>query len=1280
LNKLNVGTRLMLLVGMLSLISALIGAIGLRGMANTKERLRSVYEDRTVALAQLAGVLYDTLSIRRQLDLAEAGKGPDSAAKALAAVRRLDVNRDQLWTRYRNRPMLAEEAALVEQTERDKGALAAARNLVISAYAGTDRAEADRLAARTGVDELFNAFHADMVRLIDFQSRIARREYEAAQEEYRQFRNFSVLSLSAGLLFGLGAAFLLIRSVARPLTAAIRAADAVAARDLFVKLPPAGNDQFGQLLRSLAGMQLSLRAMANEISARVVQLEEMSNALPLGVFQAHVSTDGGFAYNFVARRISTILGVDTDEMMRDPACRWRNVHADDLAQAQASAAALYRRALAGEVGASVELITRVVIDGETRLVLSTACASAVLADGSVHLSGYYQDVTAQRRAQQLLQGVLDECPSVVFIKDLEGRYLLTNRAFDRLLGQVRNGALGKTDFQLFPEPVAQQVRTVDAEVIATGAVREFEEQIPSHGETRAFQTIKFPLLNEDGKPYALCGITNDVTERRATEEALRDRKAYTKVLFEQSHVPIVVMEPETRRFVDCNRAAVVICGYESKDDVIGKTAVDVSAPLQADGSDSRLALEWRKGTTLRDSATEFEWRLRRPNGEIWDAMVHQTTFMHGNQLLVMTTLDDITLRKRAEQAIRSAKDAAEEAARVKSDFLAIMSHEIRTPLNAMIGNLELLEHALSSEAERDRLRTINTASHSLLEIINDILDFSKVEAGQLHIEQLPFELVETVEEVLTLHAPVARAKGIELTYSVAPVLPRRYIGDAGRIRQLLANLVSNAIKFTPAGNVSIEVLGARQGAAGIVLNVIDSGIGIEASILPNLFQPFTQADSSIVRRFGGTGLGLALCKRLVDTMGGEITVDSVPGLGSRFAVRLPLHADSDSATPARAAPRGTQILLAAASQRWHAAIEPQLRHAGFELAANGESGAAPGMASEPSLCLLLLGEPGRWSERAEAATTGLAQWTIMATPDGPRTPAIDGRRIKVSCYSLAAIGKALDRVDAGADSEQVVAAQAAAAIAPAPARLGPIRLLVAEDHPVNRRLMKDQLDQLGYAADFTENGRQALHQFARRQYDAVLTDLSMPDIDGYALARRLRAMGTEVPIIALTAHTTEEAHRLCAEAGIDGVLTKPFSLAQLDAAILAQVRGRRADVDEGEERHAQQHDHEQEQEPPEQKRKPRPLPASFYASMQKACDESLSRLSVALDGGERAKAMAELHSMKGAFLVAQMPAAAAACAELEVLVGAGEQDAVSAAFAELRRITATALEPGSQAV
>jgi PAS domain S-box-containing protein len=1229
-NKLNVGTRLMILVGLLSLVTALVGSIGLRGMASAKERLRSVYEDRTVALADLAGVLYDTLSIRRQLDLLTAASSPEAAPAALARMARLDAQRAKAWARYRNRAMSAEEAALAEQVVGDSRELAAERERIVAAYDAPGGPAAGRAAAPRRLDELFGAFHADMVSLIELQSRLARREYELAQQEFLYFRNLGLASLVAGLAFGIGAAFLLVRSVARPLTAAIRAADAIAARDLSVRLPPAGRDQFGQLLRSLGRMQASLRTMSDEVKARVVQLEEMSNALPLGVFQARVSPDGTFAYNFVARRVAAILGVGADAMMRDPASRWRHVHPDDLAQAQASVAALVKRALAGEAGASDEIVTRVVTDGDTRLVLSTAYASAVFADGSVHLSGYYQDVTAQRRAQQLLQGVLDECPSVVFIKDLDGRYLLTNRAFDRLFGLERNGALGKTDFSLFPSDVVRSLRVIDLEVVDSGVVREFEEEIPVQGEARVFRTIKFSLMNEGGKPYALCGITNDVTARRATEHALRDSEAYNKVLFEQSHVPILVMDPETGRFVDANRAAAVILGYASKGDVIGKTTPDLSAPVQEGG-----------GGTPSASATGFEWRYRRPGAETWDALVHQTAFTHRQKMLVMVTLDDITLRKRAEQAIRAGKEAAEEAARVKSDFLAVMSHEIRTPLNVILGNLELLAQSWPAEPQRERLGTIAASSRSLLAIINDILDFSKAEAGQLHLEQAPFDVVETVEEVLAMFEASARARDIELSYRVAPALPWRYLGDAGRIRQVVANLVGNAVKFTEAGSVSVELRARDQGAAaGFVICVIDTGIGIDASVLPTLFRPFTQADSSITRRFGGTGLGLALCQRLVEQMGGSIGVDSVPGLGTRFAASLPLQMAGGEATAPRAA--HTPVVLATASRRWRGAIEPQLRHWGFEPVTQPEPGAAPHV-------LLVLGE-------TVAPDTAGDGWVIRATPDGPRAPVVDGRRIAVSCYSLAGLRRALQLADPSAPPAPSPAAGAAPPIGQ---RAGAIRVLVAEDHPVNRQLVQEQLDRLGYAADFAANGNEALLQFARHTYDAVLTDLSMPGLDGYGLASRLRAQGATVPIIALTAHATLEAHQRCADAGIDHVLNKPFSLAELDAAILAAVRGKPAAAGDAVAQAARE-----------------PLPASFHAAMNQACGDSLSRIGAALEAGEWSLVLAELHSMKGAFLVAGMADAARACASLEAMVRAGEHAALPAAFGELRRITALALGQG----
>jgi PAS domain S-box-containing protein len=1251
---LKVGSRLIILVALLSLFTALVGGVGLRGMASDQERLRIVYEDRTVALGDLASVLYDTLSIRRQLDIVQGGSSADARARALASVPHLDAARDRAWARYRNRPMAPDEAALATQAGRDKDALTTLRNQLLAA---SGPGQAARLADQARLDELFRAFHADMVRLIDYQNRAARGEYEAAQRAYLQFRNLVLVALLSGLLFGACAAFLLIRSVARPLAAAIRAADAVAARDLSVQLPPAGQDQFGQLLRSLGRMQVSLRAMGDEVEARVRQLEEMSNALPLAVFQLRVGPDGRMAYHFVARRIGAILGVDAGDMLRDPACRWRHVHPDDLGEAQASVAALVKRALAGEAGASSELVTRVLAGGDTRLVLSTAYASAVLPDGSVHLAGYYQDVTAQRRAQQLLQGVLDECPSVVFIKDLEGRYLLTNRAFDRLLGQARNGALGKTDAGLFPPVVVEQVRAVDGEVVATGQVREFEEEIPAHGQARVFRTIKFPLLDEGGQPYALCGISNDVTERRATELALQDSEAYNKVLFEESHVPIVVVDPRTRRCVDCNAAAAAIYGYASKDDLIGKEPLDVSAPVQADGADSRTALELRASLPLQQSATLFEWRHRRPSGEVWDALVHQTVFTHRQQVLVLMTLDDITLRKRAEQAIRTAKEAAEDAARVKSDFLAIMSHEIRTPLNAILGNLELLEGAWTGDVERERLRTVSASSRSLLAIINDILDFSKIDAGQLHLELLPFDLVDTVETVLAMFAPGAGARGLELGYRVPPKLPWHYVGDAGRIRQVVSNLVSNAIKFTEAGSVGVELQAGEGGCAspGVVITVADTGIGIDADALPRLFEPFSQADSSITRRFGGTGLGLALCRRLVEQMGGSIAVDSVPGIGTRFTVALPLP---EAAAPpdTRAATRGgerpaarTTVALAGASRRWRAAIEPQLRHWGFEpfaARADGPTAGAP-------IVLLLPDEAAGATHGPPGAAPPVAgQWEICASGDGPRTPVTDGRRIAVSCYSLAGLRQALGRAASGTPPARQAAQVAPAAAQPA----GRLRVLVAEDHPVNRQLIEDQLDKLGYVAGLAEGGQQALEEFARRPYDVVLADLSMPGLDGYGLAARLRAQGSAVPIIAITAHTTEEAHRRCRLAGIDEVLTKPFSLAGLDAAIRRLARGKHVTTS------------------PSAPAPARPLPPAFHDAMREACAGSLSRIEAALGSARWDAALEELHSMKGAFLVGRMAAAAGACAQLETLVRGGERERLASALAQLERIAAQALD------
>ncbi|WP_321859809.1 hybrid sensor histidine kinase/response regulator [Burkholderia cenocepacia] len=502
--------------------------------------------------------------------------------------------------------------------------------------------------------------------------------------------------------------------------------------------------------------------------------------------------------------------------------------------------------------------------------------------------------------------------------------------------------------------------------------------------------------------------------------------------------------------------------------------------------------------------------------------------------VLLCTLTDITARKQVEHKLREAREAADDANRAKSTFLATMSHEIRTPLNAIVGNLELMVRAPLPSDEQRRLQTVMSSSDALLRVINDVLDLSKVESNQMVLEAVPFDLGAMVRDVAAIFRPLADAKALALDCRIASELADGYVGDPTRLRQIVSNLVSNAIKFTERGSVTIDVrpAAASGGAQGVDISVRDTGIGIPPEALPTLFDVYAQTDPSIYRRFGGTGLGLPLCGRLVRLMGGALTVDSRPGAGTTLVASLP---------------------LAKAPSGWRAAF-----------------GDAPAAA-------------------------------------------------------LALPAQAAD--DA------------------------PLRVLVAEDHPASRALLRDQLDALHYDATIVTNGIEAMRAYFAHPFDVVLTDLGMPELDGFALANFLREQGAAVPVIAMTAHATDEDRRRCAEVGAVEVVLKPLSIAALDAVLRRHgVRGAAACA-------------------PRDEADGQPLPTMTDEMREKLRGATLHSLAVieeALSNGDVEPIRIELHSMRGGFALAGDVAASDACAEMERIAYDGDRDALNAGWPGFR--------------
>ncbi len=565
----------------------------------------------------------------------------------------------------------------------------------------------------------------------------------------------------------------------------------------------------------------------------------------------------------------------------------------------------------------------------------------------------------------------------------------------------------------------------------------------------------------------------------------------------------------------------------------GEAAAGAVAPLYA-----RLA-ELGRGVQ-GDESLELQWSAEE--GDATQLQISMATARYHDQAVWVCALRDVTAQLELEENLRRAREdseaarqSAEAATRAKSAFVATMSHEIRTPLNGVLGHLELLGRSPLQPSQRERLERIRFSADALMRIISDVLDFSKIEAGQLDVEPAPFALRPLIESVALLYAPDALRKGVRLYFAVEAPAGQDCIGDAHRIRQILNNLVSNAVKFTASGRIQLRSeLVVEGGSVGLRVQVVDSGIGMAPEQAAQLFQPFQQADASVSRRYGGSGLGLALCQQLAQAMGGRVSVQSTAGVGSSFTLELPIRVQP-AVLPTAQPLHGKHVTVLSSTPEWRNEFERLMAEWGADVRVLDQP-----QSDVVGDVLLIVGDHRPWPREDEQQLASAHHRTVFAHAQGPLLPEQRGDYTEVTCYASDALLAAL-----GVDELK--------APAPAPLPASAVdargRVLLVEDNAVNRELIQQQLEELGFAVDATEDGQAALALWQDDTYLAVLTDINMPVMDGYALARALRGRGQSLPILAITATALASERERCLAAGIDDLLLKPLNLDRLEAGL-----------------------------------------------------------------------------------------------------------------------------------
>jgi two-component system sensor histidine kinase/response regulator len=786
---------------------------------------------------------------------------------------------------------------------------------------------------------------------------------------------------------------------------------------------------------------------------------------------------------------------------------------------------------------------------------------------------------ALRASEERFRGTFENAAVGTAHRDAAGRFLRVNEKFCAIVGYSREELLQKTMRDItHPDDLAASIDAFEALWQGESSTFGLEKRYVRKDGSLVWGEL-FASLQRDaaGKPAYDVGIINDVSERKRLEEELRASEERRRLILDNAHDAFVAMSADGL-IAEWNRQAEITFGWP-RAEAVGRVLSETIIPPQFREAHHRGVarfLATAEGPLL-NRVIEVQ-ALRRDGGE-FPAEISIAPVRLGEQCLFAAFIRDVTERKRAEEELRRAKEVAEAANRAKDEFLANVSHEIRTPMNAILGMTDLALDTLLPEDQRQYLTTVKSAADSLLGVINDILDFAKIEAGRLELDTADFSLSCVLGSTLRTLSMRAHKKGLELVCQQRPGVPDALIGDAGRLRQVLLNLVGNAIKFTERGEVVVlvETAGepAPQGDVRLRFTVTDTGIGIPPERQSRIFQAFEQADTSTTRKYEGTGLGLTIAARLVALMGGQIIVSSEPGQGSTFAftARFGLRPHQPETSPASPPVelRGLPVLIVDDNATNRHILEEWLRGYAMEPTVDDNAATAMDVLSRgvaqgrPYPLALLDGRmpdvdglalAARIRLRAELSATRII---LLTSGDRPGDLA-RARQLGISAILLKPLQQrelmetVLRVMGHEGDPEELLASPAVVR-PPVPAGLvgAPLRILAAEDNVFNRDLLEHVLSRLGLSAAMAVNGREALALLECEPFDLLLLDVHMPELDGFgvvgAIRERERTAGGHLPVIALTARSRREDRERCLRAGMDECLTKPYSAADLWATM-----------------------------------------------------------------------------------------------------------------------------------